>query len=101
MKGCWWFKADDVNLRILKLRMSFQLKEVPLRGSVMILGPLLSRFGMGALPRPGGDKIGRRRMDTHFLGFKALGAEFSYDASTGFFNASVPGGRLKGTSNAS
>ena len=63
----------------------------------MILGPLLTRYGIGALPRPGGDKIGRRRMDTHFLGFKALGAEFSYDASTGFFNAHVPGGKLQGT----
>ena len=60
----------------------FSLKGSSLRGSVMILGPLLTRYGVGALPRPGGDKIGRRRMDTHFLGFKALGAEFSYDAST-------------------
>lgn len=96
-EGKWWFKADDVNLDYLNSK-EFSAKGSSLRGSVMILGPLLSRFGIGALPRPGGDKIGRRRMDTHFLGFKALGAEFSYDASTGFFNASVPGGKLKGTS---
>ena len=74
------------------------LKRKFLEGVSDDFGPLLTRFGLGALPRPGGDKIGRRRMDTHFLGFKALGAEFSYDAATGFFNATVPGGRLKGTS---
>lgn len=96
-EGCWWFKADDVNLDYLNTD-EFSKKGSSLRGSVMILGPLLSRFGLGALPRPGGDKIGRRRMDTHFLGFKSLGAEFSYNAATGFFNATVPGGRLKGTS---
>ncbi|MEC7654255.1 MAG: UDP-N-acetylglucosamine 1-carboxyvinyltransferase [Bacteroidota bacterium] len=96
-EGCWWFKADDVNLDYLNTD-EFSKKGSSLRGSVMILGPLLSRFGQGALPRPGGDKIGRRRMDTHFLGFKALGAEFSYNAATGFFNATVPRGRLKGTS---
>ena len=96
-EGAWTFKADEVNLDYLNSD-EFSKKGSSLRGSVMILGPLLSRFGLGALPRPGGDKIGRRRMDTHFLGFKALGAEFSYDASTGFFNATVPGGKLKGTS---
>ena len=96
-EGAWTFKADEVNLDYLNSD-EFSKKGSSLRGSVMILGPLLSRFGIGALPRPGGDKIGRRRMDTHFLGFKALGAEFSYDASTGFFNATVPGGKLKGTS---
>jgi len=96
-EGKWWFKADDVDLDYLQ-SSEFSLKGSSLRGSVMILGPLLTRYGVGALPRPGGDKIGRRRMDTHFLGFKALGAEFSYDASTGFFTANVPGGKLKGTS---
>ena len=95
-EGKWWFKADEVNLDYLNSD-EFSKKGSSLRGSVMILGPLLTRFGIGALPRPGGDKIGRRRMDTHFLGFKALGAEFRYDASTGFFNANVPGGKLKGT----
>ena len=96
-EGKWWFKADDVDLDYLQ-SSEFSLKGSSLRGSVMILGPLLTRYGVGALPRPGGDKIGRRRMDTHFLGFKALGAEFSYDASNGFFTANVPGGKLKGTS---
>ena len=95
-EGKWWFQADDVNLEFLKSE-EFARKGSSLRGSVMILGPLLTRYGIGALPRPGGDKIGRRRMDTHFLGFKALGAEFSFDASTGFFNAHVPGGKLQGT----
>ena len=96
-EGKWWFQADDVNLEFLKSE-EFARKGSSRRGSGMILGPLLTRYGVGALPRPGGDKIGRRRMDTHFLGFKALGAEFSYDASTGFFNAHVPGGKLQGTS---
>ena len=84
--GSWRFEADDVNLDHLKTE-SFRTKGGGLRGSVMILGPMLGRFGLGAIPRPGGDKIGRRRIDTHFIGFQKLGAEFSYDASTGFFNA--------------
>ncbi|PCJ80964.1 MAG: UDP-N-acetylglucosamine 1-carboxyvinyltransferase [Bacteroidetes bacterium] len=95
--GKWWFKADDINLDFLKSE-EFKQKGSSLRGSVMILGPLLTRYGIGALPRPGGDKIGRRRMDTTFLGFKSLGAEFEYNSGTGFFTASVPGGKLKGTS---
>jgi UDP-N-acetylglucosamine enolpyruvyl transferase len=80
-EGKFWFKADEINLDFLKSE-EFKTKGSSLRGSVMILGPLLTRFGIGALPRPGGDKIGRRRMDTTFLGFKELGAEFSYDAAT-------------------
>ena len=96
-EGKFWFKADEINLDFLKSE-EFKTKGSSLRGSVMILGPLLTRFGIGALPRPGGDKIGRRRMDTTFLGFKELGAEFSYDAATGFFHAHVPGGKLKGKS---
>jgi len=95
--GKWWFQADDINLDFLKSD-EFKNKGSSLRGSVMILGPLLTRYGIGALPRPGGDKIGRRRMDTTFLGFKSLGAEFEYNSATGFFTASVPGGKLKGTS---
>ena len=94
-EGKYWFKADDINLEFLKSD-EFKEKGSSLRGSVMILGPLLTRFGIGALPRPGGDKIGRRRMDTTFLGFKELGAEFSYDSATGFFTANVPKGKLKG-----
>jgi UDP-N-acetylglucosamine 1-carboxyvinyltransferase len=93
--GTWRFQADDVNLDYLQTE-EFRSKGAALRGSVMILGPLLGRFGTGALPRPGGDKIGRRRLDTHFIGFEALGAHFAYDAATGFFTASAPGG-LRGT----
>ena len=96
-EGKFWFKADEINLEFLKSE-EFSKKGSSLRGSVMILGPLLTRFGIGALPRPGGDKIGRRRMDTTFLGFKELGAEFSYDVATGFFTATVTGGKLKGMS---
>ena len=72
-EGKFWFKADEINLEFLKSE-EFSKKGSSLRGSVMILGPLLTRFGVGALPRPGGDKIGRRRMDTTFLGFKERGA---------------------------
>lgn len=66
-----------------------------LRGSIMILGPLLARFGKGFIPKPGGDKIGRRRLDTHFLGFEQLGAQFTYDPEKEFFR--VSGRNLKGT----
>jgi UDP-N-acetylglucosamine 1-carboxyvinyltransferase len=66
-----------------------------LRGSVMLLGPLLARFGRARLPRPGGDKIGRRRLDTHFLGLEALGARFSYDQTTAYYE--IDGTDLKGT----
>ena len=62
----------------------------------MIVGPLLARFGKGYIPKPGGDKIGRRRLDTHFLGFQNLGAEFDYDKNTNFYKAHSPNG-LKGT----
>ena len=61
----------------------------------MVVGPLLSRFGKGYIPKPGGDKIGRRRIDTHFIGFQKLGAEFDYDAKTNFYKAHSPNG-LKG-----
>lgn len=95
--GAWWFHADEVNLAFFESE-EFRQKGGSLRGSIMILGPMLARFGMGAIPRPGGDKIGRRRLDTHFIGFESLGAAFDYDNSTGFFRASVKGGkRLKGT----
>lgn len=89
--GKWWFQADDVNLEYFKSR-EFSQKGGALRGSTMVLGPLLARFGQGAIPKPGGDKIGRRRMDTHYIGFEALGAEFTYDAVTGFSKASSPKG---------
>ena len=93
--GTFRFEADAVNTDFLRSE-EFRVKGGLLRGSLMILGPLLTRFGKAALPRPGGDKIGRRRMDTHFIGFEALGASFDYDSETGFFNAH-DGGGLQGT----
>ena len=88
------FKAANVNLDFLDTQ-AFKEKASSLRGSIMILGPLLARFGKGKMPKPGGDKIGRRRLDTHFIGFQKLGAEFHYDATTSFY--SVDGSKLKGT----
>ncbi len=75
---------------------SFKQKAAALRGSVMLLGPMLARFRKGRIPRPGGDKIGRRRLDTHFLGFEKLGAEFSYTQEDGGFYR-VDAKNLKGT----
>ncbi|PLW88756.1 UDP-N-acetylglucosamine 1-carboxyvinyltransferase, partial [Mucilaginibacter sp.] len=66
-----------------------------LRGSIMILGPLLARFGSASIPKPGGDKIGRRRLDTHFLGFEKLGARFDFNPENGFYN--VDASNLQGT----
>ena len=66
-----------------------------LRGSVMLIGPMLGRFGKGFIPKPGGDKIGRRRLDTHFLGFQKLGAKFNFDIADEFFM--VEGAELRGT----
>lgn len=88
------FQADEVNLDYLETE-DFLKKASALRGSVMILGPLLARFGKGKLSKPGGDKIGRRRMDTHFFGFQKLGAEFHYDAKNEIFH--IDGKNLKGT----
>ncbi len=87
------FKADDLDLGYLDSKQYFN-KASALRGSVMTLGPLLGRFGIGKSPKPGGDKIGRRRLDTHFVGFQQLGAKFKYDPDHKLyeFNAS----RLKG-----
>ncbi len=72
------FKADSIDLNYLDSADYYQ-KATALRGSVMTLGPMLARFGIGKSPKPGGDKIGRRRLDTHFLGFQNLGAEFDYN----------------------
>jgi len=74
------FKAENVNLDYLHTD-DFYNKSASLRGSVMIVGPLVARFGKAIIPKPGGDKIGRRRLDTHFLGIQKLGAEFVYDAN--------------------
>jgi len=72
------FKAENINLQFLE-SVEFYNKSASLRGSVMIVGPLVARFGKAMIPKPGGDKIGRRRLDTHFLGIQKLGAEFNYD----------------------
>lgn len=78
------FKADAPNLAYLESD-SFKEKGGSLRGSIMIVGPLLARFGRGYIPKPGGDKIGRRRLDTHFIGFQKLGARFRYNSDESFY----------------
>ncbi|MEQ8477728.1 UDP-N-acetylglucosamine 1-carboxyvinyltransferase [Fulvivirga sp.] len=78
------FTAKDLDVDFLETD-EFKTKAASLRGSIMILGPLLARYGYAKIPRPGGDKIGRRRLDTHFLGFEALGAKFNYSAKDGFY----------------
>ena len=75
------FQADDINLDYL-ISDDFKTKGSSLRGSIMIVGPMLARFGKGYIPAPGGDKIGRRRVDTHFIGFQKLGAHFEYQAAS-------------------
>ncbi len=88
------FQADHINLDYLKTD-TYKKKGASLRGSIMIMGPLLTRFKKAYLPKPGGDKIGRRRLDTHFLGFEKLGAKFNYDSNETFY--SVEAGNLQGT----
>ena len=78
------FTADEVNLKYLE-SADFKKDGSSLRGSIMIVGPLLARFGKGYIPRPGGDKIGRRRLDTHFEGFIRLGAKFRYNKEDSFY----------------
>ncbi|MCD7710849.1 MAG: UDP-N-acetylglucosamine 1-carboxyvinyltransferase [Porphyromonadaceae bacterium] len=78
-KGSYRFTAKNVDLQYL-YSPQFMKQSASLRGSVMIVGPLLARFGKAIVPKPGGDKIGRRRLDTHFLGIQKLGAEFSYNS---------------------
>ena len=82
------FQADNVNVDYLN-SPEFKKRGAALRGSIMIVGPLLSRFGKGYIPRPGGDKIGRRRLDTHFIGFQKLGAEFLFDDDNKNFKLSA------------
>lgn len=93
-KDTYTFQAKEIDLHYLSSD-DFKKRGASLRGSVMIVGPLLARFKKAYLPRPGGDKIGRRRLDTHFLGFEKLGAKFSYDAKDSFFK--VDASELKGT----
>jgi UDP-N-acetylglucosamine 1-carboxyvinyltransferase len=93
-KDTYEFQATNINLDFFQSQ-TFKAKGGSLRGSIMIVGPLLARFGKAAIPKPGGDKIGRRRLDTHFLGFEKLGAKFIYNTETGFFN--IDASQLKGT----
>lgn len=94
-KGSFSFQSDELDLSYLE---SQEFKEAGsgIRGSIMIVGPLLARFGKGYIPRPGGDKIGRRRLDTHFEGFINLGAKFRYNKEERFYGVEAPDG-LKGT----
>lgn len=96
MKGVgeYSFKADEVNLNYLESK-DFLARCSRLRGSVMLVGPLVARFGKAMISKPGGDKIGRRRLDTHFLGIQKLGADFVYDEENGLF--SITADKLKGT----
>ncbi len=93
-KGSYTFKADDVNLDYLQSE-NFKQDGRGLRGSIMLVGPLLGRFGKGYIPKPGGDKIGRRRLDTHFEGFIKLGAKFRYNREEYFYG--VEAKKLTGT----
>lgn len=88
------FCAKNVNIDYLETP-EFRTKASSLRGSIMILGPLLARFGKAKTSKPGGDKIGRRRLDTHFIGFQKLGARFLYEAETGMYH--IDASHLKGT----
>ncbi len=93
-RNAYSFIADEINLAYLK-SPEFKKDGSSLRGSIMIVGPLLTRFGEGYIPRPGGDKIGRRRLDTHFEGFIKLGAKFRYNKDEYFYG--VEADKLKGT----
>ena len=92
--GSYRFQADEVNLDYLHSDQ-FKIDGKGLRGSIMLVGPLLARFGKGSIPRPGGDKIGRRRLDTHFEGLIKLGAAFNYNREDYFY--SVEANELIGT----
>src|SRR5688500_4549075 len=88
------FIADDVDVEYLHSE-AYQKKTGKLRGSVMLAGPMLGRFKRAFIPKPGGDKIGRRRLDTHIIGFEKLGAEFTYNQEEGIFHLNA--NELKGT----
>ena len=88
------FRAREIDFDYLRTD-DYRRRCARLRGSVMLIGPMLARFGVGYIPKPGGDKIGRRRLDTHFLGFQKLGAKFNFDVADEFFM--VEGRELKGT----
>ena len=88
------FRARDLDFDYIRSE-DYRRRCARLRGSVMLIGPMLARYGVGFISKPGGDKIGRRRLDTHFLGFRKLGAEFNFDAGEEFFT--VEGKTLRGT----
>jgi UDP-N-acetylglucosamine 1-carboxyvinyltransferase len=83
------FEADDIDLDYLQTS-KFKTQSSSLRGSIMIVGPLLARFGKAFIPKPGGDKIGRRRIDTHFTGFQKLGAKIDFDSKDPFYKVEAP-----------
>ncbi len=93
-KGTYIFQAKEIDLKYMETE-DFKKRASSLRGSIMIVGPMLARYGKGFIPKPGGDKIGRRRLDTHFEGFALLGAKFNYDAGEYFY--SIEAKKLKGT----
>ncbi|HMV08653.1 MAG TPA: UDP-N-acetylglucosamine 1-carboxyvinyltransferase [Cyclobacteriaceae bacterium] len=93
-KDSYRFTAAKVNTKFLESD-EYRAKAAALRGSVMLLGPILARFGKASLPKPGGDKIGRRRLDTHFIGFQKLGAKFNFDSNNQYFE--IDASRLEGT----
>ena len=93
-RGTCVFQANNVNTDFLRSEI-YRKKSGRLRGSVMVAGPMLARFGKAYIPKPGGDKIGRRRLDTHISGFEKLGAKFTYDTGDGFFH--LEASKLKGT----
>lgn len=92
-KGKYQFQADQIKMEYLQSEQ-FAQQATSLRGSIMIVGPLLARFGEALIPQPGGDKIGRRRLDTHFVGLQKLGAEFIYHPDNHFYQVSTK--KLKG-----
>jgi UDP-N-acetylglucosamine 1-carboxyvinyltransferase len=91
--GTYTFQADDVNLEYLK-SADFLNRSAAFRGSIMLVGPMITRFGEALIPKPGGDKIGRRRLDTHFLGIQKLGADFQYNSERQVYEVKSNG--LKG-----
>lgn len=91
--GSFRFTAVNINISFLKTD-AYRKKASALRGSVMLLGPILARYGEANIPKPGGDKIGRRRLDTHFIGFQNLGAKFNYNADENLYN--IDASQLKG-----
>lgn len=93
-EGTFIFQADSIDMSYLESD-DFRKEAAALRGSIMIVGPLLARFGKASIPRPGGDKIGRRRLDTHFIGLQKLGANFEYTDDNRFFT--VTADKLIGT----